>query len=291
VTKGLLPVGRASAHRYRPGRVLGWVALGAVSSVLLSGCTAAQWGRGGWPAPITVQGKRVLKLWQGSLLAALCLGAIVIALIMICVIYYRKRDDRLPRQVRYNLPIETAYTVVPMIIIGILFYFTVIDENFEDRLTAHPDVTIHVVGFQWAWQFDYVQNGLQITGRPGALPTLTLPTGKTIRFVLTSPDVVHSFWVIPFLFKRDVIPGRTNEFEVTVDKTGYYDGKCTELCGVDHDRMLFRVHTVPYAQYLTFLKQARAVAVSGANPMFSLVSTASSSSGGTPAGASSGSSS
>ena len=244
----------------------------AVALLSLAGCTGAgaSWWRGAMPAPSTEQGKRVLLLWQGSLVAALAVGAFVSFLIVFACVFYRRRSDELPRQVRYNLPIEVVYTVVPTIIVAILFYFTAVDETYVDKLTPNPDVTIHVVGFQWAWQFDYIGQGFEITGRPGDLPTLTVPTGKKIRFILTSPDVVHSFWVIPFLFKRDVIPGRENQFEVTVTRTGWWAGKCTELCGVDHDRMLFRVHAVTWSQYESFLTSTRALAASGTNPMFTL---------------------
>ncbi|MHB2021849.1 MAG: aa3-type cytochrome oxidase subunit II [Mycobacteriales bacterium] len=261
------------SRRQGPVRLLGQAAILTAVLLSLSGCTAAQWSRGGWPAPITVQGKRALQLWQGTLIAALCVGAFVAGLILWAVIFYRRRSRELPRQVRYNLPIEVVYTVVPTIIVAVLFFFTAKDENFEDKLTPHPQVVVHVVGFQWAWQFDYINQGLQITGRPGDIPTLTIPTGRTIRFILTSPDVVHSFWVIPFLFKRDVIPGRENQFQVTVDKTGWWNGKCTELCGVDHDLMLFRVHTVTWSQYQTFLTKTKALAATGRNPMFELVPT------------------
>jgi cytochrome c oxidase subunit II len=72
--------------------------------------------------------------------------------------------------------------------------------------------------------------------------------------VLTSRDVIHSFWIVPFLMKMDVIPGHTNVFQVTPDKTGLFYGKCAELCGVDHSRMLFSVRVVSPAQYNDFLK-------------------------------------
>ncbi|HVA60032.1 MAG TPA: cytochrome c oxidase subunit II [Mycobacteriales bacterium] len=275
---------RSTARRWSAPRLVARLGLLALVGLSLAGCNAAVWARGGWPAPVTVQGKRILKLWQGGLLAALLVGAFVLLLILFASFAYRKRSDELPRQVRYNLPIEIVYTVVPMVIVSILFYFTVIDENFEDNLSANPDVTIHVVGFQWDWQFNYEGQGLQITGRPGQDPTLTIPVGKTIQFVETSPDVVHSFWVIPFLFKRDVIPGRENRFEVTVTQTGWFQGKCTELCGVDHALMRFEVHAVTWPQYQTFLQQTKALAASGTNPMYTLVSSSSSSATGTGSG-------
>jgi cytochrome c oxidase subunit 2 len=258
--------------RRRAGRA-GQVLMLAAMTLVLAGCDSAKWARGGWPAPVTLQGERALKLWQGSLIAAACVGGFVIFLILFSAVAFRRRGNALPRQVRYNLPIEIAYTVVPTIIVAVMFYFTAIDEDYIDKLTPNPPVVVHVVGFQWGWQFNYVSQGLQITGSPNDLPTLTIPTGKRIRFILTSPDVVHSFWVIPFLFKRDVIPGRENQFEVTVIKTGWFAGKCTELCGVDHDEMLFTVHAVSWANYQTFLKRTKALAATGSNPMYALVPT------------------
>lgn len=257
----------------RSVRLVGWAGGALAAGSLLTGCSAAKWYRGGWPVPITSQGDRILRLWQGSMVAALCVGAVVGFLIVFAAVFYRRRGPGLPRQVRYNLPIEMAYTVIPTIIVATLFFFTARDENYEDQLKPNPAVTIHVVGFQWAWQFNYMHDGLQITGRPGNLPTLTLPTHERVLFILTSPDVVHAFWVIPFEFKRDVIPGRENQFEVTITKTGWFSGKCTELCGVDHDQMLFNVHVVTPAQYQTFLTNTKALAASGANPMYSLVPT------------------
>lgn len=91
------------------------------------------------------------------------------------------------------------------------------------------------------------------TGNPG--PTLWLPKGEKVRFVLTSRDVIHSFWVVPFLMKQDVIPGHTNSFEVTPNKEGTYMGKCAELCGVDHSRMLFNVKIVSPERYQQHLKE------------------------------------
>ena len=241
-----------------------------VLAVLTTGCSG-KWSRGGWPSPITEQGQKVLGVWRGSLITAGCVGAFVIALILWACIAFRRRDpDEMPRQVRYNLPIEVLYTVVPVIIVSVLFYFTAIRENDEDQFTAHPDVSIQVVGFQWAWQFNYLDPGtdVTVTGRPSQYPQLVLPVGKTVRFYETSADVIHAFWVIPFLFKRDVVPGRTNSFEVTLTHTGTFAGKCTELCGIDHDRMLFTLKVVSQQDYATWMSQTKALAASGTDPMF-----------------------
>jgi cytochrome c oxidase subunit 2 len=156
------------------------------------------------------------------------------------------------------------------VIISVLFYFTAIRENDEDSFATPPTVSIGVVGFQWSWQFNYLQEGLSITGRPGNPPQMVVPTNEPIRFYLTSPDVIHSFWVIPFLFKRDVIPGHPNEFEVTVTKAGTFQGRCAEYCGVDHDRMLFTVKALPQVAYNAWLTKAKAAAAAGTNNEYTI---------------------
>jgi cytochrome c oxidase subunit 2 len=247
----------------------------AAVAVTTTGCSG-RWVRGGWPAPVTDQGKKVLGLWQGSLIAALCVGAFVIGLILYSCLAFRRRSmDDLPRQVRYNLPIEVLYTMVPIVIIAVLFYFTAIRENDEDSFATTPALSVGVVGFQWSWQFNYLDDGLSVTGRPGEPPTLYLPTDVPIRFYETSPDVVHSFWVVPFLFKRDVIPGRTNSFELTVTKAGRFQGRCTEFCGTYHDRMTFSVVAEPMAQFQAWLAQTKAIAAlpagaPGSDPRFTV---------------------
>jgi cytochrome c oxidase subunit II len=239
-------------------------------AILATGCDG-KWARGGWPSPITRQGDQVLGVWQAAMITAGCVGVFVIGLILASSVLHRRRSpDDLPRQVRYNLPIEVLYTVVPVIIIAVLFYFTAIRENDEDKYIAHPDMRIGVVGFQWSWQFIYPDDNLAVTGRPGQLPTLELPEGKTVRFDETSPDVIHSFWVVPFLFKRDVVPGHPNSFAVQLlNKTGTFAGKCTELCGIDHDRMLFTLKIVSQSDYEQWLAGAKQKATAGTDPMYS----------------------
>jgi cytochrome c oxidase subunit 2 len=211
------------------------------------------------PDPATVNAERILALWQGSWAAALATGAIVWGLIIWSVIFHRKRSDELPVQTRYNVPIEVLYTVVPFIIIAVLFYFTARDETKILELSENPDNTINVVGRQWSWTFNYLDESVWDAGTPADPPTLVLPEGESVRFELTSPDVIHSFWVPAFLFKMDVVPGRVNVFEITPSKQGRFVGKCAELCGVDHSRMLFNVEVVSsdaYDEHIERLKDA-----------------------------------
>ncbi len=246
-----------------------------LAAVLAStaGCTSNLFTRIGMPVPVTKQGQTTLALWQGNWIAAIAVGIVVWGLIIWAIIFHRKRSDQPPMQVRYNLPIEMLYTVVPFIMVGVLFFFTARDENYINKLSAHPDVVVNVIGYQWSWQFQYPQYQVPGTatgivtenGQPWSpqygnrqLPVLEIPANETVRFNLVSTDVVHSFWIVPFEFKRDVIPGHPNHFEVTPVRTGSWIGHCTELCGLYHSRMLFKVRIVTPAQFSTWIHQQQA---------------------------------
>jgi cytochrome c oxidase subunit 2 len=264
--------GRPPGERRTGRRLVRLAALGSVA-LLATGCTgeAGKWSRGGFPSPVTVQGKAVLHLWQGALIASLIVGGLVLGMIVYAAIFFRRRSaDHVPRQVRYNLPIEVLYTFIPIVVVAVLFYFTAIGENNEDAINNKPALQLGVVGFQWSWQFNYLGSDLSITGRPGQPPQLVLPVGEQVHFYLTSPDVIHSFWVIPFLFKRDVIPGHPNEFEVTIDKAGVFQGRCAEFCGIDHDRMSFTVRAIPKDQFAPWLASAKKTAIAGTNPEYTV---------------------
>ncbi len=270
-TRRRWPASRTVRRLLPRAAVLGIVAL------LLTGCQSnAAWTRLGMRDPITTQGKLTLTLWQGSWVAALAVGVVVWGLILWAVIFHRKRSDQVPHQVRYNLPIEVMYTVIPFIMVGVLFYFTARDENTIDKLSAHclqpKCVVVDVTGFQWSWEFQYPQwpvknssagvtsvgemwNGV-IPGNRASLPLLEIPDHENVRFNLVSNDVIHSFWIIPFDFKRDVVPGHPNHFEVYPTSTLSYAkdgslaiGRCSELCGLYHSRMLFQIRIVTPAQF------------------------------------------
>jgi len=256
---------------------------------MTTGCDATTVERLGLRNPLTSQAKLIVDLWQGAWVAALAVGVVVWGGILWAVMFHRKRGDSIPHQVRYNLPIEILYTVVPFIMVGVLFYFTARDENKITSLSAKPDVIVDVTGFQWSWEFQYPQypvknsahgvtevgpmwNGqvgqgsnCQVAGTSGAsgsesscqLPLLEIPAHETVRFNLTSNDVVHSFWILPFDFKRDVIPNHPNHFDVYTTATLYKGpdtiGRCSELCGLYHSRMLFRIKIVTPAQFTAWI--------------------------------------
>jgi cytochrome c oxidase subunit 2 len=233
-------------------------------SLVITGCSRADLEdklRFGWPRGVTEQAREMRVLWSWSSVAALVVGVLVWGLIFWVVIVYRRRDDRLPKQTKFNLPIEIVYTVVPFLIVAVLFYYTAVTQNNVTRLTANPDTTITVVGFKWNWEFDY--NGrrdaqtnefLYTIGTSTEIPVLVIPAGKRVRFIERATDVVHSFWVPEFLFKRDVFPGsQVNQFEITATQQGAYVGHCAELCGTYHSQMNFEVRVVSNDDYESYL--------------------------------------
>ena len=298
---GGTPASRRPVRRWLPRALAAGLVLATAT-----GCSYKDYPRLGMPSPATEQAPRILALWQGSWAAALATGVLVWGLILWSVIFHRRSRTKveIPPQTRYNMPIEALYTIVPIVVIAVLFYFTARDESKLLDTSQKPQHVVNVVGFQWSWGFNYLENvdgnpstPLKVpselsgipqnkldfqpgeegvydvgtaaskdpdTGLPG--PTLWLPKGESVRFVLTSRDVIHSFWIIPFLMKMDVIPGHTNIFQVTPSKIGNFKGKCAELCGVDHSRMLFNVKVVTPAQYEQHLKDLAAKGQTGYLP-------------------------
>jgi cytochrome c oxidase subunit 2 len=239
----------------------------------LTGCsekTRHEWSNLAMPDPITTQGEHIFLLWRWAWIAALATGALVWGLIFYASWRFRRRsDDEVPVQTRYNLPLEIFYTIVPIIMVVVFFVHTERTQNIIREEVPNPDVTIYVVGQQWTWTFNYMPGGdistsgnqvLYSVGQAGNPPTLVLPVDKTVEFKLHSPDVIHDFGVPGFLEKEDVIPGPVaddNHFQVKPTVVGDYRGKCFELCGVYHSRMLFNVKIVSDADFQAYLQQLR----------------------------------
>jgi len=228
--------------------------------VLLAGCSWQKAISLGWPINgVTDRSRKMYDLWVGSVVAALIVGVFVWGLIFWCVIRYRKRGEELPPQTRYNLPLELLYSVVPFLIISVLFYYTAVTQVAVDRQPQTPDVSIDVTAFKWNWQFSYRDtkgpDGKPVTtiGTSDYIAVLVVPTHQSIRFTEQAQDVIHSFWVPELLFKRDVFPGNVkNSFVVTIEKEGAYVGRCAELCGTYHSAMTFELRAVSPEEYDRF---------------------------------------
>lgn len=256
----------------------------AALTLFLSGCAyqaesaSYNWGelfsRGFLPGgeSVTNHTDRIAGLWTTSWIVLWGVGLIAWGLMFWAIFVYRRRkgDTGLPPQLRYNMPIETLFTVIPFILVIGFFAFTARDMAEIEKVNPNPDVKISVIAKQWSWDFNYVnadvyETGVQSRfegelGSEEALPTLYLPVGKSVEIELSARDVIHSFWVIDFLYKKDMFPGKSNFMYFTPLKEGSYKGKCAELCGEFHSMMLFNVEVVSQAEFDT---QMAALAAKG----------------------------
>lgn len=202
------------------------------------------------------QGNSTFNLWSGMVIAALVVGAFILGLIFWAVLRYRRpRHDTggLPKQTRYNLPWEIAYTVTPIFLVVVIFVFTVIVENTVDATPPHPNVQVRVTAYRWGWIFDYTGTPVSVHTTSTSYPTLMLPENETTEISLVSNDVVHELLVPNFLFGRYAQPGIVNKFDFTPTKTGVYPGHCDEYCGLYHAEMLFNVRVVPPSTFSSWL--------------------------------------
>ncbi len=240
-------------------------AAGVLSSLalVLTGCSA-ELQRGFLPdaSGVTNHTDRIMGLWNTSWIVLLAVGVIAWGLMAWALIVYRRRQGEtgIPQQLRYNMPIEALFTSIPLILVVGFFAFTARDMAAIEAKVENPDVHIEVIAKQWSWDFNYVDENVYETGIQAqftgdeesvmeTLPTLYLPVGKSVQIDLTSRDVIHSFWVVEFLYKKDMFPAQTNVMYFTPLKEGTYVGKCAELCGEYHSMMLFNVEVVSQAEY------------------------------------------
>lgn len=250
-------------------RAIGTWTVVATSLLTLAACASAdqdQIKRLAMPVPATDRAPLVQDLWEGAWLAAMLTGVLVWGLIGYAAFKFRRRHhDEIPVQTRYNLPIEILYTIVPVIMVLVFFFFTVDTQNklLAGAEGGEADHTVKVVGQKWAWTFNYMEedaidgDSVFTVGTPAELPTLVLPVDESVDIELSSPDVIHSFWVPSFLYKLDVVPGVENGFSFTPTREGTYAGKCAELCGVYHSRMLFNVEVVSADEYAAHLQDLK----------------------------------
>jgi cytochrome c oxidase subunit 2 len=252
-----LPPQGVSVRTRRWRRVRRLAAL-PVAAVALAGCNAHIPTHDGIPtfdaqAGATTSSHSVFNLWQGFTVGAMFVGFLTTFLIIWAVIRYRRKGDNIPKQSQYHVPLELTYTIIPVLIVLGLFAATLVVENKE---VANPktNVTINVNAFQWGWKFTYPGQNVVVVGQTTQDPELVMPVNENVHINLTSSDVIHGFYVRAFNFSRYALPGVLNQFTFRAVNTGTYNGQCTQLCGLYHSLMWFRVKVVSDSQYTTWLK-------------------------------------
>jgi cytochrome c oxidase subunit II len=206
----------------------------------------------------TEQGQKVHSLFVTITLLAAPVFVVVEALLLLFVFRYRKRDDEPAPQRTGSTRTLAIFFLIPTVIVSVLYGFGESTLSAVQKEDPHPQVVIRVEGFQWEWTFFYLNEGFFSTGKTLIKPAvMEVPVDTPVHIELESKDVIHSFFVSAFLFKKDVVPGRHNEFTFTATELGTYQGQCAEFCGLHHAQMTFTLSVVPYPDYLAWVKQQR----------------------------------
>ncbi len=221
-----------------------------------------------------------------------CVGiAVAVFGVMIySIATFRKSKGAVPATFDHSTTAEIVWTVIPVLIL-VLMAVPAAKTLVEIDDTRNSDLTIKVTGYQWKWQYEYVDQGVSFFSTlaeasnearqldSGVDPTkvdhylldvdnpVVVPVGKKVRVLVTSADVIHAWWVPDFAIKKDAIPGYINELWFTATKEGTYRGQCVELCGRDHGFMPIVVvvkSQADYDQWLADQKAARQAAAPAA---------------------------
>ncbi|HZD68018.1 MAG TPA: cytochrome c oxidase subunit II [Actinomycetes bacterium] len=219
----------------------------AALPLLVTGCA---------PASVTSEGRATDDAYRIFLIAAAVVFGIVAVWLLWSVVRYRRRNDELPNQTHGSPKLELLWTVLPL---GLVIFLFVVTMRAQSIVLHDPPsgITVDVIAFQWSWQFDYEGTDKRVIGGPNNVPEMVVPVGVPVHIKLRSTDVVHSFYVPRALFKRQAIPGTTNQFDMDFQRVGIYHGQCAQFCGVAHSDMLFRIRVVSQNEFQRFLTGGR----------------------------------
>ena len=237
-----------------PFRVKNILRYAVAAAIFFPFSAFSEWGLN-LPPPSTPIASRILDLHNAIMLICLIIFIVVFGVMFYSLYAHRKSRGHKASQFSHNSKVEVVWTVIPfLILVGMAIPSTATLLFMED--TTDSDLTIKVTGYQWKWQYEYLDHDIsyfsnlstpraQIEGRePKGEHYLlevdnpvVLPSNRKVRFLLTSNDVIHAWWIPKFGVKKDAIPGYINEFWAYVEEPGTYRGQCAELCGKDHGFM------------------------------------------------------
>lgn len=229
---------------------------------------------------VTEISNKVYSLHMIILYICCVIGVVVFSVMLYAIINHRKSKGAKPAQFHESTKVEIAWTLIPFVIlIAMAIPATQTLIAMEDSSDA--DLTVMVTGSQWKWHYRYFDDDVefysilstprdQIDGDAPKGPDyllevdkpLVLPTNKKVRFLVTSEDVIHSWWVPAFAVKKDANPGFINEAWTRIDSPGIYRGQCAELCGKDHGFMPIVVKALPENEFNQWMANQKSVAAS-----------------------------
>lgn len=178
---------------------------------------------------------------------------VVAVVLLVALVRFRERDpEAIPPQIRGNARLELAWTVVPAVALTFIAFPTV-SAVFRTQAPPVPEaLRVRVVGHQWWWEFQYPDLGIRTAS------DLHLPAGQPVLLELTTPDVIHSFWVPALGGKRDAMPGQANRILLTPATPGEFPGQCAEFCGVSHANMRHVAIVLPAPEFQAWVARQKA---------------------------------
>lgn len=242
------------------------------------------------PVSHEIFGLHMLVMWIVTIV-----GIGVFGVIIYSIINHRKSKGAVAAQFHESTTVEVIWTIIPLVIL-VLIAIPATKTLLSIEDPSNPDLTVKVTGWQWKWQYDYLDegvsffsnldaesakardkdSGIDVTKVPHYLRNvdkpIVVPVNKKVRILTTSNDVIHSWWVPALGVKRDAIPGYINESWFKATKTGTYRGQCAELCGKDHGFMPIVVKVVAdneYQDWIAAKKQEMAAASAGSDKVWS----------------------
>ncbi len=224
---------------------------------------------------VTDMSQRIYGLHQISLWVVTIVGIVVFGAMFYSFFAHRRSRHPNPAKFHDNVKLEIAWTLVPtLILIAMAIPATTVLLDIEDNSSS--DLTVLITASQWKWHYTYVEADIGFYSRLATTQEqiynrepkeenyllqvdnpLVLPTNKKVRFLVTSDDVIHSWWLPDFAVKQDAIPGYINEAWTRVDQPGLYRGQCTELCGMGHAFMPIVVEVRPEAEFDAWIADQR----------------------------------
>lgn len=186
-------------------------------------------------------------------IASLISFVILVGGMTVFIIKYRRRSENdQTAYITHNTFLEFLWSFIPfLIVVGIFYWGKVI----YDKMRTFPEQAeeIHAIGQKWLWEFKY-KNGVSISGKD---VTLHVPVGKPVKLIISSRDVLHSFFIPAFRLKQDAVPGRYTYLHFTATQEGEYQVFCTEYCGTEHSNMPARIRALEPAAYTAWLQEMK----------------------------------
>jgi cytochrome c oxidase subunit 2 len=188
------------------------------------------------------------------------------------ILFRRRSDDERPEQIHGNTKMEITWAIIPFAILAVMGAFTISRIFYLDK--QHPEaLQVQVIGHQWWWEYNYIDADGKVVAHTAN--ELHIPVGRKVQLMMTSGDVIHSFWPPKLAGKIDVIPGRTNHMTIEAEKADFYYGQCGEYCGLSHANMRLRVVSQPQADFDRWLSANSAERASSTYPIVTAATSAS----------------